>query len=42
MVEHKEDVEVDNNDFEKYVEFLESENVQALQDAFNKSEKKNE
>ncbi|WP_416731391.1 hypothetical protein [Fictibacillus sp. JL2B1089] len=42
MVDHKEDIEVDNNDFEKYEEFLVSEDVQALQEAFNKIEKKND
>jgi hypothetical protein len=40
VVDNKEDVSVDNNDYEKYEEFLVSEDVQALQEAFNKSEKK--
>jgi hypothetical protein len=42
MVEHKEDVEIDNNDYEKYLDHLTSEKGQELIDGYKKSEKKSE
>jgi hypothetical protein len=42
MVEHKEDVIIDNKDYEKYLDYLTSDKGQALVDGYKSSEKKSE